>query len=218
MKLMSLALVALMSTAAHAAPVQDATHAYGLNKSYADELGGNPLQAQGGRFTPTRYRFKAGEGLTLSGAVQPTHYSIQMQLAPADVTGYRRLIGFRLAGSDAGLYVNNGSLEFYPLTTGAPVTFQADKLANVVITRDAASRIVTLYVDGVQQASFEDDQRSAEFDVDPDGNSFARFFIDDNGEDAAGTLNHLRVFDQVLTPAEVRKLANGKLPGNVTSK
>lgn len=219
MKLISLTMAALLSSfAAQAAPVQDATHAYGLNRSYADELGGSPLVRNGGRLLPKRYRFEPGQGLTLSGAVPGSHYSIELQVALGDVTGYRRLLGFRVAASDNGLYVRNGSLEFYPVTADAPVSFQVGKLADVVITRDAASRMVTLYVDGVQQASFDDSAELAVFDTDAEGNSFARFFIDDNGEDATGVLNHLRVFDTVLTPTDVRKLAAGKLPGNVTGQ
>jgi len=209
----------LSSTAAQAAtPVQDATHAYGLNRTYADELGGAALVPVGGRLLAKRYRFEAGQGLTLSGALPTSHYSIEFRFTPADTSGYKRLIGFRASSPDNGLYLHNGAIEFYPITSEAAGALAAGRQADVAITRDAASRIVSLYVEGVLRASFEDTQDLAVFDTDVNGNSFGRFFIDDNGEDAAGTLNHLRVFDAVLSPAEVRKLANGKRPGNVTSE
>lgn len=200
---------------AHAAPVPDATHAFGLNGSYSDELGGSPLVPSGGRLGSSRYHFSFGQGLTLTGAVPADTYSIEMQIKPTETLGYQRLIDFKQLGWDGGLYLFNGALEFYPYLPTQPVLLTPGKQTDITITRDGASSTMNLYVDGQWQISFNDFGGGV-FTLDGQGQTVANFFLDDNGECMEGSLNHLRVFDRVLSAADVQKLAKGKRPGNVT--
>ncbi len=68
---------------------------------------------------------------------------------------------------------------------------------------------------GKQQVTFKDVNNYAAL---PAAGRTLRLFLDDSstsGEDAAGALDHLRIFKGVLTKTDAADLAAGKLPPNV---
>ncbi len=218
---------AIFAAALAAAPaawaLPPATHAYGLNNSLADELGGPALESLGGKLKSTSFVFPMGGGVSLTGGVVAATYSIEFR-ARLSLTGsrnaYYRLVDFQDRASDTGLYSYGGILDFYDAAGGAKAVFHANKWADITLTRDGISQMVTGYVNGKKQFAFADPSGLAVFTA-VAGETVAHLFQDDLAapdEDGAGALDHLRVFDTVLTAADALALAKGQLPPNVTSK
>lgn len=213
---------ALLAGAAQAA-LPPALHAYGLNADLADELGGPALEATGGKLGKGRFRFLAGEGLSLQGAVPVAGYALELRLMPFEISGWRRLVDFKNRQSDTGLYIHDGHISFVSTsnTDSAATPFQSGVTSDVLLVRDAATQQLQIYVDGVLLLDLNDAVGTAQFVTDESGASLAHFFLDDlavPNEVTGGSLDHLRVFDQPLGAKDAKQLAKGKLPPNVTQE
>ncbi len=198
-----------MSLAGHAATV---THIYELNGSFADALGGPSMVPTGGTLGLTGYTFGAGQGPHVSQAINPATYSIEMLFSIDTTSDYRKLIDFKDRTVDTGLYNLNTALNFYDLTTGPTGTFTAGQMAHLVVTRDDTTDAFIGYVNGVQQIAFTDAGALATF---TGANNIIHFLRDDSavgGENASGFLDLVRLYDGVLTSAEVTDLFNGGVP------
>lgn len=153
--------------------------------------------------------FPKGNGLSLSsgGVISPDSYSIAVLLRFQETSGFRKIIDFKGASSDSGLYNLSGQLSFFPVVTGAstPPPFEPNKYVQVVLTRDAATKEVIGYVDGAQQLQFTDTN-----DLGVVGPAATvRFFKDDDAvpnEDSAGAVARIRVYDGPLSSSEVSAL------------
>ena len=60
-------------------------HDYELNNSYADILGGPSLVPNGGTLEASGYTLAANQGLSLSNAIDPNNYSIQMGVSLSEL-------------------------------------------------------------------------------------------------------------------------------------
>lgn len=132
-------------------------------------------------------------------------YSISMLLRydPMD-TGYARLIDFSNSTQDTGIYKLGDGVSFYPVGTFAAGSFVQGQDVFVTITRDAATKVVSLYINGVPSGTYGDD-----------GDLYAPianviYFLMDNttgaaaiGETDPGVLAYLQVRDTPMAPAEV---------------
>ncbi|HVF52619.1 MAG TPA: LamG-like jellyroll fold domain-containing protein [Actinomycetota bacterium] len=167
-------------------------------------------------------RFLEGGGVLLRGAssvIPGDNYTIAALIRFDQESGYQRIADFRDGADDTGWYSHNGFLSFFPGVEGADKLLPSNRWAQVVLTRDAASKVVTGYVDGVQQFDFTDSSDLAivdpEFDV-------LRFFIDDaavSGEVSSGSIARLRLYPAPLTATEVSQLEdNQPLPGTTTEE
>jgi hypothetical protein len=165
-----------------------------------------------GSTTRTVLRFPLSSGVSLPAGVIPADsYSIAVQFRLEEITGFRRLVDLSTSASDRGLYNLSGQLNFYPIATGStfPAPIQANEYAHVVLTRDAAGE-VRGYVDGNEEISFTDTFGDAVFPPGAD----VRFFKDDaviGGEESAGAVARIRVYDGALTPAEVADISGKTL-------
>ena len=99
-------------------------------------------------------------------------YTVAILMKFNGTGGYQRILDFKNGTTDSGFYLLGNNLNFYPVVTGSTNTFIADTYFLVVLTRDA-SGIVTAYVDGVQQFSFDDSGSQLAL---IDGNNVLRFF------------------------------------------
>lgn len=178
-------------TAAHSASAQ--SHVYTLNNTFADANGGSSLSPDGGTLSASGYTFGPNQGLTLSNAINPTNYSIDMTFSLTDLGGYRKLVDFKNLTSDNGLYLLNGSLNFFPIATG-PAVVAPNQSVEVLLTRDGATGLVTGSLNGVQQFSFMDSNNIATFDS---PNNVIHFFEDDNAtgqrEASGGTVTRITI-------------------------
>ncbi len=208
--------VALFSAASvPGSQAQVVTHIYELDGSYSDSLGGPALSPLGGTLNPTNYSFAANQGLTLSnGLVDPANYSIETIFNFTTLSGFRKIVDFKNRTSDNGLYDLNTALNFFPVTTGPAGAFSAGVNAHLVLTRDGVTKLVTGYVNGVSQSSFSFTD-SSDFAVFTGPSNIAQFFIDDpgtGGEASAGVVDRIRIYDGVLSGAQVTALFNGGPP------
>jgi len=161
-----------------------------------------------GRTGTTVLRFAGGGGLALAPTtrvVGSSEYTIEVLFRLDLLTGYRKIIDFREGAADAGLYLLDGCLTFFPREQGALTKIGSNSYVQIVLTRDAADRVVG-YVDGVRQFAFNDRGGLAKVG----GSDGLRFFVDDattTGEHSSGSVSQIRLFDQALTANEVALLA-----------
>jgi Concanavalin A-like lectin/glucanases superfamily len=171
------------------------------------ERGGSVFTVDG-RTGTTVLRFAGGGGLALAPTtrvVGSSEYTIEVLFRLDLLAGYRKIIDFKEGTADAGLYLLDGCLTFLPREQDALTKIGSDSYAQIVLTRDAADRVVG-YVDGVRQFAFNDRGGLAKIG----GSDGLRFFVDDattTGEHSSGSVSQIRLFDQALTANEVALLA-----------
>jgi hypothetical protein len=169
---------------------------------------GSSLFTVDGRTGVTVLRFDGGRGLALAPTtrvIRSPGYSIEVLFRFDLLDGYRKVIDFKNGSADDGLYVLDGCLTFYPIEQDALTRIGSDSYVQIVLTRDAADRVVG-YVDGVRQFAFDDRGGLAKVG----GSKNLRFFVDDvttTGEWSSGAVAQIRLFDQALTANEVALLA-----------
>ena len=188
-------------------------HQYSLQNSLSDDLGGPDLVSLGGTLTMNGYMFAANEGLSLTNAVPPSVYTVDILFSFDITANYNKLLDFKGRTSDAGLYVYNTQLQFVviPITgcpgndcyTSVPSLFADFATVQVTLTRDATG-LVTGYVARQQVFSFDDSMAVGAFDM---AGAVANFFIDDtstNTEASPGTANRIRIYSTALSASEIQ--------------
>ncbi|MGI9104579.1 MAG: PEP-CTERM sorting domain-containing protein [Terriglobales bacterium] len=188
------------------------THSYDLTTgSLADQLGNGPsLQSYGGSFGPNGYSFTKNNSLSLTGAVDPNNYSVEMVFSADSVSGWVKLFDFKNLTSDNGVYLCNGRVYFYQY--GPSDGFVTANTSNdLIITRDGSTKMVNLYLNNVNIWSFVD---SWSFAVLSQNDLY--FMHDDNAtggrESAPGTIKLIRTYDGALNQAQVNFVdADGRI-------
>jgi hypothetical protein len=151
--------------------------------------------------------FPTGNGLQLSptsGLFANVAYTVAALVRLDTISGYGRILDFKNAASDDGLYNLNGNLVFYPVAGGSAGPMTAGAYVHVVLTR-AADGTVSGYVNGVQQFSLADSSNLAVID----SSNVLRFFKDDNAvpnENSSGAVARIRIWNGALTAAQVAAL------------
>lgn len=152
--------------------------------------------------------FPQGSGISLAtdGLISSDTYSIVILFRFETTSSYRKIMDFKNGTTDHGLYNQSQWLRFYTDASGANQVFQDNEYAQVVLTRDGATKQVTGYVNGAQEIQFTDSNDRALID----SANTLRFLIDDTttsgAEASAGAVARLRVYDAVLTSGEVSAL------------
>jgi len=153
---------------------------------------GNP-----GGLGPQGYTFTdSGEGITVlqppAVAVTGTYTIVLVFSLVQDTGGYQRIIDFQDYTTDMGLYVNDADFYFYDYDDSdldlINVPFMQDM--TFVITRNAATKVITGTLDGQQIWSFVD---TGDFGVFNAASNVMHFFQDDSDEHPAGTVKSIRV-------------------------
>jgi len=199
------------------------SHQYSLNNSYADDYGGPSLGGHGGTFGSDGYDFGPNQGLSVDGALPPAVYTVDLELAFVDLSGWRKILDYEGLTRDSGFYTYDYALQ-YVIVPGsdfltAPVTFTANARTRVTLTRDAAGEVVG-YLDGAPAMGARSSSAAPPTTVPAtpfafaDASGVARltgttatFFIDDTatggGEAATGSVRRIRIYDVPLTAAQV---------------
>lgn len=185
------------------------THDYNLTNSLNDLVGSTPLNSDGGSITGAGYAFGAQQGLNVSSALSNAgNYSILMDFSFQDLSGYRKILDFKNLASDNGLYNLNTELNYYNFSVGPTGALTVNTPAEVIITRDSGTQLVTGYVNGVSQISFTDSSSDAVFNA---ANGIIHFFEDDNvtggRESSGGLATRISIYDGALTSSEVAALS-----------
>lgn len=125
-----------------------------------------------------------------------TEYSIEFVASIANVQGWSKLIDNQGLNSDLGLYAFQGHLDLYPLGNG-PDTILPNVYYHVVLTQDMWNN-VTVYVNGVQQFTFNDTALNL--------TGVTSLFIDDavtHSEYTTAKIALLRLYNYPMNPGEV---------------
>jgi hypothetical protein len=210
---LTLTLLLASATSAGAASVK---HIYELDGSFADSLGGPEMAPAGGTLESAGYAFGPAQGPSLSGAIDPDTYSIEMLFSIDDTAGYKRLLAFKALTVDLGLYNSDTAVNFYNRASSAGGVFAAGRPTHLVVTRDGATNLLAVYVDGVEQVAFVDDTDIATF---TGADAIIHFLRDDSvagGENPSGFLDRVRIYEGALTPDEVADLFAGGDPPDDT--
>lgn len=184
-------------------------HQYELNGSLADAKGGPALKmSAGGVLGADAFAFSGNQGLTLDYALTP-QYTVDLSFRLDTVAGsYKRLLDFRApASADHGLYLWTDKFCYYAGGCLGGGTMEANRDVRLTVTRDADKR-VTFYQNGTEIYSFVDASGQAL----ADGSRRMRFFIDDGGEWAKGSVDFIHLYDNALSAQEVRALATADVP------
>jgi CSLREA domain-containing protein len=153
--------------------------------------------------------FPRGNGVKLSpttSVVPNDTYTILILFELDSVDGFRRIIDFKNATSDNGLYVQNGNLRLFPSPSGTGTPIAANQYVQVALSRDSGGTVAG-YVDGVQQFSFTDSSGEAVIDA----NNALRFFRDNQSggastEHSEGSVARIRLYDVALSAGDVGAL------------
>lgn len=146
-------------------------------------------------------RFPEASGVALTpaiGVIPAETYTIIVQFRFATTNGYRRIIDFKNATMDQGLYIQYGCLNFYNVASGTQPVIQPKTFVQVMLTRDRQKNVCG-YVNGRLEFTFVDDGDLA---VISPANTL-RFFRDDGPvENSAGAVLRIRLYDGPLMVAQ----------------
>jgi len=165
--------------------------------------------------TPTvrGWRFPARGGLrhpNMAPVIATGSYTISMLVRFTTVPGgYLRLIDFSNSTLDTGIYVLGNGVSFYPVGTYAMGSFTSNRDTFVTLTRDAATRVVNLYINGMPAGTYTDTMN-----LYAPTSGALYFFLDNTTGPAAitesgeGTVAYIQVADTPLSPAQVTASLN----------
>ncbi len=148
---------------------------------------------------------QSGLDLDVSGLLGSDVYTVVMLFEAQEVYDWAKLLDTQDRVIDEGLYYEDYDLGFYDEAYGDTDLIVSGRYYQVAVTRDAVDSYVG-YVDGAQQFSFTD---TSDYAVITGANRLV-FFRDDldtgDGENTAGTVVRIRIYDNALSPAEVAAL------------
>jgi len=158
----------------------------------------------------------SGPQAVLNGFVSSNNYSVVLLASfPLQAAVATKLMDFKDLTSDSGLYINNGLLDFYD-ETGSTIALGGQPLltngyGQIVITRDEATDLTSVYVNGAPAFSFTDTSDLAVVSNTNTTDNLLTFFTDDHAglgapEDTTGNIARIRLYDGVLTPEQVAAL------------
>ncbi|XAL98325.1 PEP-CTERM sorting domain-containing protein [Phycisphaeraceae bacterium D3-23] len=217
-------LTAAAFTAAPGTNAATALHEYLFSGNLNDSLatGGTPsLVANGGSVGSNGYTFGQGQGLSLSNWVPAStdaqqDYTIEFYLQ-LDVLGngsYGKLVDFKDRSEDQGLYLRNINGGHRPVLFNVnhdnPPSgdFTQGQFHHVVLSRDEpGTDDLRLWLNGVEQWNLNDGTN--EHAVFSRTGNIIHFFQDDSGgENIAGVVDYLRIYDGGASQAEVNAMFN----------
>ena len=176
------AALALFATANSAVQAATTTYTYSLNGTLAEDSGSGPsLVAYGGTLTSSGYYFGPNMGLSLSNAINPNAYSIDMHFyfdnVSASWDGYQRILDFKNRTLDMGLYSQDGQLNCFRCGGYGPAAldFASGQFADLRLTRSAGG-LFNAYINGALALSVLDSDSNTTFSG-PD--NIIYFFMDD---------------------------------------
>lgn len=189
--------VVVAAMPANAAVIGD----FRLDGSLANQAGGAlTLTNNGAALGTTGLTFGVNQGPTISGFSSPSDFSIEFRFSLDNVMGYNKLVDFLDRSVDAGVYVLDSKLSFYPCCS-SDGAFLSNQMTTLVLTRNSAGNLLG-YVNGAQVLE-SNNASSAPL------TSNLHFFQDDfgvSGEASSGFVDYIRIYDTALTAQEVAAL------------
>lgn len=150
----------------HLLVAQGPTHAvrdYRMERGLRDQTGFGPeLEPLGGTLDHGQYVFGPGEGLRMPDAGVRGDYQMEINFRWFGGDGYQKIIDFKHAKEDGGLYFYNGKLTFYTLANGPAAEPGLDH--RIRLERNRITHVVRAYLDLKPVFAFIDLDDAAVFD------------------------------------------------------
>lgn len=157
------------------------------------------------------YRFYRNSGLCFDNAAAGNllsgSYTVEMYFRFDRLDSLKRVLDFKNGKSDAGAYILNGRINFYRLMVSEEMIAGEEEYIHWVISRDAGTKLVSVYANGKEQMRFQDYGELARIDE----NNRLIFFYDDlpgSGHTSSGAVAYIKLYDHVLSPEQVSKSFN----------
>jgi OOP family OmpA-OmpF porin len=131
-------------------------------------------------------------------------YTIEIYFRFLTLDSWKRVIDFKNRKSDNGCYVYDGKLNFYNFAMGTKAPVNPNEYTHYVVSRDAKTQQLKMYVDGESKVEFTD-----KFDqgvIDDDG--VLNFFFDDlivKEEASEGAVAMIKIYDYVVAPSAIKR-------------
>lgn len=155
----------------------------------------------------TVYAFEQNSGLQFDNRAANGFlggsYTIEIYFRFLTLDSWKRVIDFKNRKSDNGCYIYDGKLNFYNFITGAKAPVHPNEYTHYVVSRDAKTQQLKMYVDGESKVEFTD-----KFDqgvIDDDG--VLNFFFDDlivKEEASEGAVAMIKIYDYVVDPSTIK--------------
>ena len=157
----------------------------------------------------TVYTFEKNAGLQfdnraangfLSGS-----YTIEIYFRFTALDSWKRVIDFKNRKSDNGCYIYDGKLNFYNFAVGTQAPVRANEYTHYVVSRDAKTQQLKMYVDGESKVEFTD--KYDQGIIDEDG--VLNFFFDDiivKDEASEGAVAMIKIYDYVVPPTSIKQI------------
>ena len=165
----------------------------------------------------TDFCFNAGGGFSYPNTSITGNYSVNLFFKFRVLSGYSRIIDFSNSTADAGFYLLNNCLSFYPNgTVGTCPYFQPNIYYLLTFVRDGATNMISVYVNGTLFSTYND---ATNIYKPATTSTPIIFFRDDNAvpcESKAGCIKYASVSSQLLTAVQVdsiwQNICNISLP------
>ena len=157
------------------------------------------------------FHFSRGPGLTLDFTkwdkqdMPAETYAVVVLFQLERIDGMRRIFAVPGVDPDAGLYVREGRLTFWPhveTANAASPPFKANEWAQVLLMRNATNGELKGYVNGVHQWTVDDSMGWAKLPKEA-----ITFFHGSDGYDASGILGRVRLYGEELDSRHIGMLS-----------
>lgn len=156
----------------------------------------------------TVYSFEKNAGLQFDNRIAKGFlggsYTIEIYFRFAALDSWKRVIDFKNRKSDYGCYIYDGKLNFYNFAVGTKAPVRPNEYTHYVVSRDAKTQQLKMYVDGESKVEFTDKYDQGV--IDDDG--VLNFFFDDlivKEEASEGAVAMIKIYDYVVDPASIKR-------------
>lgn len=138
-------------------------------------------------------------------------YSIELYFKLEMYNAWKRVLDFKNKKSDTGPYIYLRKITFYKYGSADMAPIKPGNYVHYVLTRDSATRITSIYVNGVPVYKFDDNLKLAMLD----NHNFLNLFHDNlsmGNEASDGKIAMLKIYDHVIPKEKVKDNFNEILP------
>jgi len=131
-------------------------------------------------------------------------YTIEIYFRFTTLDSWKRVVDFKNRKSDNGCYIYYGKLNFYNFAVGTKAPVNPNEYTHYVVSRDAKTMQLKMYVDGESKVEFTD--RFSQGTIDEDG--MLNFFFDDlivKDEASDGAVAMIKLYDYAVDPATIKR-------------
>ncbi|MEZ6097012.1 MAG: hypothetical protein R3C03_22790 [Pirellulaceae bacterium] len=166
---------------------------YRIEGDLSDSMfNGSDLIAIGGQIQNGRFSFLETEGLKFSPNNSEDYY-FEFEFTRGVLSDtFKKLVDFKGLANDAGLYLTNDVLHFFPMAQMGRTLIREGESHVIGVLR--SNNIVSIFLDGEIELSFTDTDRLAAV-----AGSFIHLFVDDNitsgNEGTVGSTDFVRMAD-----------------------